>query len=242
MRVRRTSVRNRSAQGGHGPDGEQAVARAEQVGDEALGIADVPAGHPLLELPHVAGHGLDVGFLIAGERRDDGVRQLEDRLGTEPPRHDSRMDRPRLAKRHRRVDRRVDGPVDSHQVVPADDLVELNVVHVAALPALRSVQHDQHVVAVAVDLRHAIALDAVPHRQGMKAEHLQQRARAVFVATGDVDPDEPGVTPEQCCQLVRGPVLDALIGDQANLHLSHLTARSTDRASPELSTLRRHRI
>jgi hypothetical protein len=130
------------------------------------------------------------------------------------------MDRPCFAQRHRRVDGRVDRSVDRHQVVPADDLIELEVVHVAALAALRSVQHDQHVVAVAVHLRHAIALHAVPHRQGMKAEHVQERARAAFVATGDVDPDESGVTPEQCGQFVRGPVLDALIGHQANLHLS----------------------
>ena len=144
------------------------------------------------------------------------------------------MDRPCFAQRHRRVDGRVDGPVDRHQVVPADDLIELDVVHVAALAALRSMQHDQHVVAVAVHLRHAIALDAVPHREGMKAEHVEERARAAFVATGDVDPDESGVTPEQCWQFVRGPVLDALIGHQANLHVSPHRA-SANRASPQWS-------
>ena len=47
----------------------------------------------------------------------------------------------------------------------AYQLVELEVVHVAPSRA-QGVQHDQHVVAVAVHLRHTIALDAVPIARG----------------------------------------------------------------------------
>ena len=49
------------------------MARAEKLVDEPLRIADVSASHPLLELPHVAGHYLDEGFLVPGQRGDDGV-------------------------------------------------------------------------------------------------------------------------------------------------------------------------
>ena len=104
------------------------------------------------------------------------------------------------------------------QVVPADELVELDVVHVAALPSLGGVQHDQHVVSVAVHLRHAIALDAVPDRKGMEGEHLRQHARAVVVAVRDVDPDDPAVTAEQFRQLLGRTIFDALLGHQTNVH------------------------
>ena len=83
------------------------------------------------------------------------------------------------------------------EVVPPYQLVELEVVHVAPLPELGGVQHDQHVVAVAVHLRHTIALDAVPNRKGMEPEDLGQHARAVIVTARDVNPDQPGFTPEQ---------------------------------------------
>ena len=53
------------------------MAGAEHLVDELLRIADVSASHPLLELPHVAGHHFDEGLLIPGERGDDGVGQLE---------------------------------------------------------------------------------------------------------------------------------------------------------------------
>ena len=49
------------------------MARAEQLVDEPRRITDIPASHALLELPHVAGHHLDEGFLIPGQRGDDGV-------------------------------------------------------------------------------------------------------------------------------------------------------------------------
>ena len=128
------------------------------------------------------------------------------------------MHRPRLAQRHLRVNRRVDRSVHGDQVVPPDELVELDVVHVAALPPLGGVQHDQHVVSVAVHLRHTIALDAVPDRNGMEGEHLRQHARAVVVAVRDVNPDEPGVAAEKCRQLLGGTIFNALLGHQANVH------------------------
>ena len=159
-------------------------------------------------------------------------------LGTETPGRHSCVHRPRLAQRHLRVNRRVDGSVHGDQVVPPDELVELDVVHVAALPSLGGVQHDQHVVSVAVHLRHAIALDAVPDRKGMEGEHLRQHARAVVVAVRDVNPDQPGFTPEQRRQFLRRAVFNALLGHQANIHRLTPPARSQASARARLLPLR----
>ena len=49
------------------------MAGAEQLVDEHFRIADVAAGDPLLELPHVASQDLDISLLIACQCGDDGV-------------------------------------------------------------------------------------------------------------------------------------------------------------------------
>ena len=56
---------------------QQAMARAKQIVEERFGIADIAAGHSLFQLPHLASHGFDVGFLMAGQCRDDRVREIE---------------------------------------------------------------------------------------------------------------------------------------------------------------------
>ena len=92
--------------------------------------------------------------------------------------------------------------MNGDQVVPPYELIEFDVVHVAALPPLGSVQHDQYVVTIAVHLRHTIALDAVPNRKWMEAEHVRQDARAFFVAGRHVDPDQRGFMLQQRGQLL----------------------------------------
>ena len=52
----------------------------------------------------------------------------------------------------------------------------------------------------------------------MKGEHLRQYARAVVVAVRDVNPDQPSFTSEQCRQVLRRTVFNALLGHQANIH------------------------
>jgi hypothetical protein len=64
-----------------------------------------------------------------------------------------------LAQRGLRIDRRVEWAVNSHQVARPDELVQLDVVDVAGLAQFWGVQDDEDMVAVGVDLRHAVALD-----------------------------------------------------------------------------------
>ena len=93
-----------------------------------------------------------------------------------------------------RVDRRVERSMHGDQVVAADELVQLDVVHVTALAGLRCVQHDEHVVGVDVDLGHVVALDAVAHRDRVKTEHADSTLDADVVAHRDVDPDDAVLT------------------------------------------------
>jgi hypothetical protein len=82
----------------------QPVARAEQVVEEMLRVADLASGDPLLELPYVGGDGLDVLLLAAGHSRDDRVGQLERCGWVQPTGLDPGQHRPGFAQRHLRVD------------------------------------------------------------------------------------------------------------------------------------------
>jgi hypothetical protein len=93
---------------------------------------------------------------------------------------------------HRGVDRSVHG----HQIVGADELVQLDVVDVAALPVLGGVQDNEQVIGVRVDLGHAVAFDAVAYGESVEAEHIGQNPDGVAVTARDVNPDH-GVGPRQ---------------------------------------------
>ena len=79
--------------------------------------------------------------------------------------------------------------MDRDQVVLADELVKLDIVHMAAFADLRCVKNREHVVGVDVNLRHVIALDAVPHRNRVEAEHPRQHIHRLLVTDRDVHPD-----------------------------------------------------
>jgi hypothetical protein len=88
--------------------------------------------------------------------------------GLDPPQH-----RVGLPQRGLLGDRRVHWAVDGDQVAGADELVQLDVVDVAAGAQLGGVQHDKEVVAVGADLGHGVALDAGLDGQGVEAEDLR---------------------------------------------------------------------
>ena len=104
------------------------------------------------------------------------------------------------------------------QVVAADELVQLDVVHVAARADLRGVQHGEHVVGVDVDFGDVVALDAVAHRDAVKAEHPRQRLDGGVVARRDVDPDDRVLTLQQLRQLVCFMPFDTRVADHENIH------------------------
>ena len=59
---------------------------------------------------------------------------------------------PGVQERHRGVHRRVERAVHRDQVVRAEELVQLDVVHVTVRADLGGVQHGEHVIVVDVDL------------------------------------------------------------------------------------------
>jgi hypothetical protein len=71
--------------------------------------------------------------------------------------------------------------VHGHQIVGADELVQLDVVDVAALPVLGGVQDNEQVIGVRVDLGHAVAFDAVAYGESVEAEHIGQNPDGVAV-------------------------------------------------------------
>lgn len=162
----------------------------EHVVKEVLGVGDRAAGDLLLESPDVLGGGLDVVLLMSGQRRDDRVGQLERRARLQSPGLDPPLHRASFAQCYLRVDGRVDRSVHGDQVVRPDELIELDVVHVAAGAAFRGVQDDERVIGVGVHFGHAVALDAVPDCHRMEAEHVRQDVDGFTVAGGDVDPHQ----------------------------------------------------
>ena len=60
--------------------------------------------------------------------------------------------------------------MDGDKVAVADELVELDVVHMAAGAGLRRVQHQEQMVVVAMDLGHLIAIRRIPNRERMEPE------------------------------------------------------------------------
>ena len=108
--------------------------------------------------------------------------------------------------------------MDRDQVVRADELVKLDIMHMAALADLRCVQNREHVVGVDVNLGHVIALDAVPHRDRVKAEHPRQHIHRLLVTDRDVHPDNGVPTFEQLRELLNLMSLDTCIADKQDIH------------------------
>ena len=60
---------------------------------------------------------------------------------------------PGVQKRHLGVHRRVERSVHRNQVVAAEELIQLDIVHMTAHANLGGVQHREHVIVIHVDLR-----------------------------------------------------------------------------------------
>jgi hypothetical protein len=64
--------------------------------------------------------------------------------------------------------------VHRHEVALTDELIEFDVVHVAAGARLRGMQHQKEMVVVEMNLGHRIAICRVPDRERMEAERRRQ--------------------------------------------------------------------
>ena len=116
--------------------------------------------------------------------------------------------------RHRRIER----PMDGDQVVLADELVKLDIMHMAALADLRCMNNGEHVVAVDVDLGHVIAIDTVPHGDRVEAEHMGQNIHSRLVANWDIYPNDGVLTFEQPWEFRNLMSLDTRITDEQDIH------------------------
>ena len=76
------------------------------------------------------------------------------------------------------------------QVIAAEELIQLDIVHVTAGADLGGVQHGEHVIVVHVDLRDVIAFHAVTHRDLMKSEHLGEHPGVLPSTQSNVHPDQ----------------------------------------------------
>ena len=97
---------------------------------------------------------------------------------------------PGVEERHLGVHRRVERAVHGDQVVTADELIELDVVHVAAGADLGGVQHGEHVIVIHVDLRDVVAFHAVAHRDLVKPEHVGEHPGVLPGHSRNVHPDQ----------------------------------------------------
>ena len=104
------------------------------------------------------------------------------------------------------------------QIVRADELVKLDIMHMAALAELRCVKSREHIVGVDVNLGHMIALNAVPHRDRVKAEHPRQHIHGLLVTDRDVHPDNGILTFEQPRELLNLMSLNTRIADKPDIH------------------------
>ena len=72
----------------------------------------------------------------------------------------------------------------------ADELVQLDVVHMPVLSSFRRMQDDKHVVVVGVHLRDTVTLHGVVHGQRVKPEHLREHTHCLIVPGRDVHPKD----------------------------------------------------
>ena len=104
------------------------------------------------------------------------------------------------------------------QVVRPDELVELDVVHMTAAAELGRVQHREDMIVIEVDLRDVVALDAVAHRELVKAEHIQQHRGVRGHTDRHIHPDQRVRLVQQRFHLLSGMSLNTRIGDRVHVH------------------------
>jgi hypothetical protein len=106
--------------------------------------------------------------------------------------------------------------VNGDEVAATDELVELEHVHVPAMGRERSVQDQEEVIGIGVDLRNGRGLEAISDCQRMEVEGVLEDAASSLVGLRQVDPDEPGVARQQLRHYVHVVPLDAAGGEVAD--------------------------
>ena len=121
--------------------------------------------------------------------------------------------------------------MDRNEVIRADELVELDVVHVAGLAQVRRVEDHKDVVAINVNLGHVIAFDAVLDCQRMEAEEIGQHLSGPNVAYRDVDPGDRVFTIEEFLELVDRTLFNSALRKQVDIHPARHLLQPNDHAA-----------
>ena len=101
--------------------------------------------------------------------------------------------------------------------VVADDLVELEQVHVAGPAEVRGLRGDEDMVLVAVHRGHVVALLAALDHQRMAPDACEQRLR-LGVPDRDVDPVEAVLVGEQLDDVIRVAAPHTVPVEESDLH------------------------
>ena len=166
--------------GGHSPDRQENVPGLEQLSQELLGITTIFAQHDrLLQPPGLLGEAGDKIKFASDEGGHDPPRQSEWRADLQVFssiwRSTFSVSILATAGSTGRVERAVNGD----EVVRPDELVQLYVVHMAALTYLRCVEDHEGVIGIDVRLS--------GHRAGWRKGRLPRTlARVRFMATIDI--------------------------------------------------------
>ena len=126
--------------------------------------------------------------------------------------------------------------MDRDQVVLTDELIKLDVMHVAASADFRCVKNREHILGVDVNLGDVIALDAVSHRDRVEAEDSREHIYGLLVTDRDVHPDNSLPTFEQPRELLNLMSLNTRIADKPDIH-----TLTTFRATTQRIRARRRR-
>ena len=76
-------------------------------------------------------------------------------------------------KGHFGLNRRIERPVHGDKEVPANELVELHVMHMSSLTQVGGMEHREYVIVVDVELGDVVALDAFAYGEPVKAENFR---------------------------------------------------------------------
>jgi len=76
-----------------------------------------------------------------------------------------------------------------HEVLP-NELVQLQIVHVAPGTDLRCVHDDEHVIRIHMDSRNVVTVPALGDRHWMKLKLIRQDRLGVLTPLGNVQPEE----------------------------------------------------
>src|ERR687898_3159914 len=92
--------------------------------------------------------------------------------------------------------------MDCDQETFADELIELQVVHVACGADLRRMNHDEEMVGINVDPGNVIALPRALDRDRMKSKIVGERPFGGFTPFRYVEPKEPVGPRAKCAQFL----------------------------------------